>query len=305
MSRHAAIVTARVLAGAVCLAGGLSFPAMAQSLPRPDFAPTSSVGWFAYSRNWIAPASGAGPVRVHPAHPHVSNDEYRLTGRQPTFAVGDPDSPILQPWAREAVRKRNELILSGKPVFSPHASCWPVGVPAFILQPMTRPMYIVQGPKEVAMMLTSFNDVRRIHLADRHSANVKPSWHGESIGRYEGDTLVVDTIGLDDRSFVDGFGTPHTKELHVIERFRLIDGGKILEANVHVEDAGAFTMPWDAIQRFRLFEAVVAKMPVERIPLLSTPAEGPLTEAICAENPNSFFPGQPALPVPKAVVSDF
>ena len=69
----------------------------------------------------------------------------------------------------------------------------------------------------------------------------------------------------------------------MIERFRLIDGGKILEANIHVEDPGAFTMPWDAIQRFRLFEEVVSKMPVERIPLLSTPAEGPLTEAICAE----------------------
>jgi hypothetical protein len=233
MSRYAGHFTGGVLAGAVYLAGS---SAMAEGVSRPDFAPNPSVAWFAYSRTFIPPASGAGPVRPHPAYPHVSNDEYRLTGKQPTFAMGDPDNSILQPWASNVVRKRNELILSGKPVFSPHASCWPVGVPAFILQPMTRPMYIVQGPKEVVMILTSFNDVRRIHLTDKHSANVKPSWHGESIGRYEGDTLVVDTIGLDDRTFVDGFGTPHTKQLHVIERFRLIDGGKILEANVHVED---------------------------------------------------------------------
>ena len=305
MRRHAGKFTASVLAGAVYLAGSLSFSAMAQGVSPPDFAPNPSAGWFAYSRTFIPPASGAGPVRQHPAYPHVSNDEFRLTGKQPTQAMGDPDSPILQPWASDVVRKRNELILSGKPVFSRHASCWPIGVPAFILQPMTRPLYFVQGPKAVAMILTSFNDVRRIHLTDKHSANVKTSWHGESIGRYEGDTLVVDTIGLDDRTFVDGFGTPHTKQLHVIERFRLIDGGKTLEANVHVEDPGAFTMPWDAIQRFRRFEEVVAKMPVERIPLLATPAEGPLTEAICAENPNSFFAGQPALPIPKAVVSDF
>jgi hypothetical protein len=155
------------------------------------------------------------------------------------------------------------------------------------------------------MILTSFNEVRRIHLADKHSDDVKTSWHGESIGRYEGDTLVVDTIGLDDRSAVDGFGTPHTKQLHVVERIRLTDGGKILEANVHVEDPGAFTMPWNAIQRYRLFEEVVAKVPVEKIPMLSTPAEGPLTEAICAENPNSFFPGQAALPIPRAAVPDF
>jgi hypothetical protein len=155
------------------------------------------------------------------------------------------------------------------------------------------------------MILTSFNDVRRIYLADKHSANLKTSWYGESIGHYEGDTLVVDTIGLDDRTFIDGFGTPHTKELHVIERFHLIDGGETLEVNVHVDDPGAFTMPWDAIQRYRLFEAAVAKIPVERLAVLATPAEGPLTEAICAENPNSFFVGQPAMPIPQAVVPDF
>jgi len=305
MSRHAGNFTSGVLAGAVYLAGSLSFSAMAAGISPPDFAPNPSVGWFAYSREFIPPASGAGPVRQDPAHRHVSNDEFRLTGRQPTFAMGDPDNPILQPWASDVIRKRNALILSGTPAFSPHASCWPIGVTAFLLSPMTRPLYFVQGPKEVVMILTSFNDVRRIYLADKHSANIKTSWYGESIGRYEGDTLIVDTIGLDDRTFVDGFGTPHTKELHVIERFHLIEGGKTLEVNVHVEDPGAFMTPWDAIQRFRLFEATVAKVPVERLAVLATPAEGPLTEAICAENPTSFFVNQPAMPIPQAVAPDF
>ena len=305
MSRHAGNFTSGVLTGAVYLAGSLSFSAMAAGISPPDFAPNPSVGWFAYSREFIPPASGAGPVRQDPAHRHVSNDEFRLTGRQPTFAMGDPDNPILQPWASDVIRKRNALILSGTPAFSPHASCWPIGVTAFLLSPMTRPLYFVQGPKEVVMILTSFNDVRRIYLADKHSANIKTSWYGESIGRYEGDTLIVDTIGLDDRTFVDGFGTPHTKELHVIERFHLIEGGKTLEVNVHVEDPGAFMTPWDAIQRFRLFEATVAKVPVERLAVLATPAEGPLTEAICAENPTSFFVNQPAMPIPQAVAPDF
>jgi hypothetical protein len=303
MSKHAASLLAGALVSAIYLAGTLS--ATAQSVSPPDFAPTASTAWFAYSRAWIPPASGAGPVRQDPTRPHVTNDEFRVTGRQPTQPVADLNNPILQPWAREAVRKRNELVLSGKPVFSQHASCWPIGVPAFILQPMTRPMYIVQTPKVVVMMLTSFNDVRHIHLTDTHSENLKPSWYGESIGRYEGDTLVVDTIGLNDRTFVDGFGTPHTKELHVIERFRLTDGGKVLEANVHIEDPGAFTMPWSAIQRFRLFNEASTKIPVERLAQLATPPEGPLTEAICAENPNSFFPNVPALPIPKAITADF
>jgi hypothetical protein len=203
------------------------------------------------------------------------------------------------------VRKRNELVLAGKPANPPQASCWPKGVTPFLLSPMIQPMYFVQGQREVVLILASFNDVRHIHLADKHSDHVKTSWYGESIGRYEGDTLVVDTIGMDDRTLVDGFGTPHTKALHVIERFHLIDNGNVLEVNIHVEDPGAFTMPWDAIQRFRQYEAAVRKVPIERLAQLASAPEGPLREMICAENPNSFFPGDNAMPVPQAVAPDF
>jgi len=120
---------------------------------------------------------------------------------------------------------------------------------------MTQAMYFVQTPKVVVMILSSKQEVRHVYLTDKHSDNVKPSWYGESIGHYGGDTLVVDTIGIDERMWVDGFGTPHTKQLHVIERFHLIEDGNVLEANVRVEDPGAFTTPWDAIQRFRQYEA--------------------------------------------------
>jgi len=305
MSRHAGNFTTGIVAGVVCLAGSLSFSAMAEGAP-PDFAPNPSIGWYAYNRLFIPPASGVGPLLQDPAHPYVSNDEFRVTGRQPTERVADLDNPILQPWARDVVRKRNELVLSGKSVPSPTASCWPKGVLGFLLSPMTQPMYFVQGPKEVLMILSSYSDVRHIHLADQHSANVKTSWYGESIGRYEGDTLVVDTIGLDERAPVDGFGTPHTNQLHVIDRFHLIEDGTVLEANLHVEDPGAFTMPWDAIQRFRQYEAAVRKVPIERLAQLASEPEGPLSEHICAENPGSFFfAGARALPLPQAVVPDF
>jgi hypothetical protein len=219
--------------------------------------------------------------------------------------VGDVDNPILQPWAREVVRKRNELVLAGQVVPLPQARCWPVGVPGFLVQPMSQPMYFVQGPNEVAMILTSHQEVRHVHLTDKHSANVKLSWYGESIGWYEGDTLVVDTIGIDDRTPVDGFGTPHTKQLHLIERFHLIEDGKVLEANIHVEDPGAFTMPWDAIQRFRQYWAVARKVAVDRLAQAASPSEDPLREMICADNPNSYFPGTVSLPLPQAVVPDF
>src|ERR1700722_9784730 len=107
MSRYAGYFTG--LAGAVYLAGSMSFTAMAQGTP-PNFAPDASVGWYAYNRIFIPPASGAGPVQQDRAHPYVSNDEFRVTGRQPPAQLADLDSPILQPWAREGVRKRNELV---------------------------------------------------------------------------------------------------------------------------------------------------------------------------------------------------
>jgi hypothetical protein len=272
----------------------------------PNFAPNPSVGWYGYSSIFMPPASGAGPVQQHPAHPYVTNEEFRVTGKQPTQRVGDLNNPILQPWAREAIRKRNELVLAGKLVPSPSASCWPVGVTLFLLGSMTQPMYIIQGRQEVALILTGGNEVRHIHLTDRHSANVETSWYGESIGHYEGDKLLVDTIGLDGRTPVDGFGTPHTTQLHVTEGFHLIEDGQVLEVNVHVEDPGAFTTPWDAIQRFRQHSEAARKVATERlVQLASGTIQGPLPEEICAENPRSFFEGVPALPVPQATVPDF
>jgi hypothetical protein len=209
MGRDAGKFTQAIAAGAVCLAGSLSVPALAEGASPPVFTPNPSAGWFAYTREFIAPASGAGPVVQDSAHPYVSNDEFRATGKQPTFHVGNLNNPILQPWARDAIRKSNEAALAGKPTFSLHASCYPIGVPVFLLEPMTRPMFIVQGPKEVVMILESFSDVRRIYLADKHSANLRPSWYGDSIGHYEGDTLVVDTIGFNDKTVVDGFHAAH------------------------------------------------------------------------------------------------
>ncbi len=301
MSRHPGCRTLRVLAAAFCLTASWSL-AMAQGVSPPNFTPNSSAGWFAYSRVFIPPGSGAGPVRPDRSHPGVSNDEFRATGKQPSIAVGDASNPILLPWARDKVEARNAQVLAGRQLFSRHASCWPVGVPHFLLEPMTRPMYIVQSPKEVAMILTSFNDVRRIYLSDKHSEIMKPSFYGDSIGHYQGDSLVVDTIGLDDRTVIDGFDTPHTPQLHVVERFHMIDSGEILEANVHVEDPGAYTMPWDAIQRYRRFEMVARN--AGALTQLATPDEGPLTEAICSENPNSFM-GMPHMPLPEAAKPDF
>jgi len=128
--------------------------------------------------------------------------------------------------------------------------------------------------------------VRHIYIDVPHSVRPTPSWYGESIGHYEnGDTLVVDTIGLNDRSFIDNYRTPHTTRLHVIERWRLTDA-KTIEVNVRVEDEGAFTTPWSARQVYQRSD------------------EGPLVEMVCAENNTNFFsPG--VVPIPSTAKPDF
>ena len=250
----------------------------------PNFAPSAAVGWQLSDDEFIPPSSGPGPIVSDPAHPYTSF--YRFpTNPKPTFRVADLSNPILLPATREALRKTNEKSLSGKYVGLPKERCWPVGVPAFSLLPAT-PVYFLQGEKEVTMIWTQDHQVRHVFMNVPHSAKPKPAWFGESVGHYEGDTLVVDTIGLNDRTFVDNYLTPHTTQLHVIERYRMIDGGKTLEVNLHVEDPGAFTTPWNAIQRYRRME------------------NGPMPETVCAENNADHF-SQDLEPVPTAARPDF
>src|SRR6516162_8359083 len=193
--------------------------------------------------DFAGPATGLGPVTDGPAHPYANNEVAREMKIPPSYRVADLDNAAgknLMPWVREALRKQNELILQERNGETREARCWETGVPASHLNPGL--MHIIQTPKEVVLFLVG--RARHIWLDVPHSANPKPSWYGESVGHYEGDALVVDTIGFNDRTFVDSYRTPHTDKLHVVERFRLIDGGNTLEVTFTVEDPGAFYQPW-------------------------------------------------------------
>ena len=283
---------AGIVAG-LAFAGIALWPALgAETAAPPNFSPDSIVGWIAVPGGFKPPASGPGPIANDRAHPQVVNllpnypPSGRIQGGQPTFPVSDIDNPILQPWAKEELRKRNERILSGGTGFGRQASCWPMGVPGFLLQGV-QPVYITQTAKEVVMVWQEDYQTRRIFLNVPHSAHPKPSWYGESVGHYEGDTLVVDTIGLNNQTWIDNYRTPHTDKLHVVERFHLIDGGKTLEVNIHVEDPGAFTVPWNAIQRYGRAEF------------------GPMIEVSCAEGMLNNYFKQDVEPIPQAAKPDF
>jgi len=290
MSEHAPkIISNRVLAAGVlsglvwaCVA---SWPAAgADGAKEPNFAPDDSTGWVparGAGDEFLPPASGPGPVTSEKDHPYVPNRE-----GQPTYRIAEVNNPILQPWVVERLKKANDSVRAGKVPFIPHERCWPGGVPGFEVYTRVRPIYFLQTQKEVTIVDELDHQVRHVYMNVPHSAHPISSWYGESVGHYEGDELVVDTLGLNDKTFVDNYQTPHTDQIHVVERFKLIEDGKILQATVTVDDPGAFKMKWSAMQRYRRGEV------------------RPMTELSCAEN-NYDFLGYEVMPIPEAKSADF
>ncbi len=217
-------------------------------------------------------------------------------GPDPTYTPGrgierlsDAENPNLKPWAAAQMRMHNDLVRNGHRAFNAQSRCWPGGGPGQLLF-VAEPVYFIQTPPEVWIIWQRNQQVRRIYLNRAHSENPKPSWFGESVGHYDNGELVVDTVGFVEHpySFVDNYRTPHTKDLHVVERWKIVDGGNAVEATVTVEDPGAFNAPWSGMARWQK-------------------ANRPMIESICAENNlnyETFFKLR-EYPMPEAKTPDF
>jgi hypothetical protein len=278
--------------------------AVESASPIPDF----SGQWGRDMLFFEPPSAGPGPVVNAVRKPDGTRD---LNAPCCTIVVaggwvGDYTNPILKPEAAEAVKKYRDLSDQGKVVPDLHNRCWPEP-PPFVMT-LHFGVQIVQQKDEVTLFYLLYNTVRHVRLNASHPPNSTPSWQGNSVGRYEGDILVIDTTGIKVApiSTVDAFGTPHSKALHVIERYRLIDGvaaaesqrqhgaiyrpsppygrgtidpdtaKKGLQVEFTVEDEGVFTTPWSGRVTYR---RLIGDWP----------------EAVCAENPN-FFGASAAIP---------
>jgi hypothetical protein len=270
-----------------CVAASIAMGAGAQESAIPNFSFIES-GWLLNGGIDFRPIPGkTPPVSFDPAYPQVGTGNQRGVMER----MSDAENANLKPWAKELMRKYNQDVLNGHRAFSSQSRCWPGGTPGQLLFP-AEPIFFVQTPKEVWMIWQRQQEVRRIYLNQPHSRSPKPSWFGESVGHYENGELVVDTIGFLDRhefDFVDNWRTPHTKDLHVVERFKLIDGGKGLEATVTVDDPGTFNQPWSGTARWQKVD------------------RGTMLESICAENNGAFekFFGLMEYPQPEAKRADF
>lgn len=225
--------------------------------------------------------------------------------------VGDYSNPILKPETAAVVKQFGEQSLAGVTFPNPANQCWPEPGP-FIYKNFGLQMFQKSG--EIVMIYDQDHEVRRIRMNSPHPADVKPSWYGDSVGRYEGDTLVVDTIAIrTDRPFpmIDLYGTPYSRKLHMIERYRLVDydqakdgldrdakenmqipgfadrsyRGKHLQVALTVEDEEIFTMPWGATVTFGR-------------------GTGNWPETVCAENTHEYYANKDS-EVPSSIKPDF
>jgi len=192
--------------------------------------------------------------------------------------VADHSDPILRAWNGEYLRERGiqELIEVNTVA---HNICWPSGVPQ--VANMREPVQFLQGEDQITILYQRDHQIRRVHLNQKHPENFEPSWYGHSVGHYEGDTLVIDTIGLREGTGVDRFNTQHTDKLRVVERYRIIEDGQALRLNFVVEDLGAFTAPWYGQATYGTHR-------------------GPVNEVVGAENNRDITQGMDAeYPIPR------
>jgi hypothetical protein len=250
-----------------------------------------------YLTGFEPPASGPGPV---------TNRSRRRDGvANFQQLVGDYTNPILKPEAAAIVKSHGDLSIAGVGYQTPSNQCWPGGLP-YIFWDFT--MQMIQQPDHITMTYRQGNEVRRVRMNQLHPAKVTPAWYGDSVGHYEGDTLVIDSVGFKKGPFamLDMYGTPFSEKLHVVERYRLVDyndakdaiernakensaalgngadfdpnyRGKVLQLHFTVEDEGVFTMPWTATITYR-------------------PNVGPWPEQICAENPRDYNHAESRIP---------
>jgi hypothetical protein len=192
-----------------------------------------------------APAELAGLWMVHPS---ASASAYS------SFAFAK-ETPAMTAWGEEKYK-------AAKPVFGPNKTtaklsndpvygCFPPGLPRIYLHP--KPIEIVQLPDEVIMMYEYDRIVRHIYIDGRpHDEFLDPPlWMGDSIGKWEGDTLVIDVIGFNDKTWLDRAGHPHSDALHVTESLRRVNHDTLSD-EITIEDPKAYTKPWTVQTSFQL-----------------------------------------------------
>jgi hypothetical protein len=200
-------------------------------------APKTSDGKPDLSGIWqsIPPTGPSGGVNTEGIGPDLRH-----------FIVPPNEIAPMLPEAAAIYKNRSERLGAGRP----SESCLPHSIPDMML--VSRPFKIVQN-RGLTLILYEFATRYRQILSDGrgHPKQMNPAWFGYSVGKWDGDTFVVDTVGFNDKSWLDDVGHPHTDALHTIERFRRTSFGN-MTANITIDDPKAYAKPWTLTIQFRL-----------------------------------------------------
>ncbi len=178
----------------------------------------------------------AAPPGSAPPNPDPRNLEgvWWLQGYEYMLGPEPGVAPPLKPEFVRLLERRIRAKNRGTPEADASTQCLPHGMPRLMESPY--PIEIVQTPGRITFLHEVAHNVRRIWMDRAHPAELHPTFMGDSTGRWEGDTLVVDTVGLNDRTFIDDEGSAHSTKLHTVERYRKIEGGAQLELLMTVAD---------------------------------------------------------------------
>ena len=220
-----------VVAVLVLSSGILAQTAGAPKVPAPDLT-----GVWRRSR---VPPDNARRYTFHEVAGNLTNQE-----------------PPMTPWGEAKFKAAKPNVgprgVSLAHTNDPVSKCFPPGVPRIYEILLGAPVELMQIPGRVVMLFEYDHLVRQIFTDGRpHPQDLNPSWMGDSIGRWEGDTLVVDTVGFNDKTWLDGEGHPHSDALHLIERIRRVSHDA-LTIDFTIDDSKAYTKPWVARETFEL-----------------------------------------------------
>jgi hypothetical protein len=164
----------------------------------------------------------------------------------------DGQVPSMLPWAAELLEKRLKDAENDRPFANTASLCLPQGVPYMLHAAVGGPLQILETPGQVTLISDAYNEMWFIYLDRKHPPleDLEPTYHGDSVGRWEGDTLVVDTIGVTTKTTLDQVGMPHSDAMRVTTRIRRTDA-TTLEFLVTVDDAKTFTKPWSRRQIYK------------------------------------------------------
>jgi hypothetical protein len=256
-----------------------------------------AIRWGKNAFNFEGMPSGPQPLKNLSRLPNGKANAGRL--------VGDYNNPILTSAAAAVVKQKGELAIAGKGFPNAQDQCRAIAPPFTFAMQLGFAMLPAKGGN-ITIIYDQNMNVRHIRMDGTHPANLAPSSMGDSVGHWEGDVLTIDTVGIKTDAFtsVDRFGTPQSEAMHVVERYRLIDGAvakaqidkyetsegtvgggqrvagynpdtslKGLQLEVTMEDPKVFTAPFTARVTYR--------------PLITA-----WQESVCADNPVEHYEGE-------------